>query len=41
VQAQAHLLQVVPALRRSGCFARSLHGGQEDGDQQADNGNDN
>jgi hypothetical protein len=37
---QANLLEVVDALHPSGCLARRLDGGQEQGDQNADDGDD-
>jgi hypothetical protein len=39
VDRQANLLQVVRALRAPGALAGGLHGGQQHGDQQADDGN--
>jgi hypothetical protein len=37
---QAELLEVVRALHAAGAFARGLHGGEQERDQDADDGND-
>jgi hypothetical protein len=41
VQAKTDLLQVIRALRPPGGFARRLNGREQQGDQDADNGDDN
>jgi len=40
VHAQADLLQVIDALRPPGRFARGLHGGEQQRDQDRDDGDD-